>query len=210
MSFLNDLNPVQREAVEAIDGPVMIVAGAGSGKTRVLTYRAAHLIDRGVPPSAILALTFTNKGTFHSLFARLLRFEGERIGFTRSFTIYDTDDSLALVKRVMGGLSISVQQYSPQGIRGRISLAKNQMLTPAELGATRGDPWAERAARVYEEYQHRLKESNAMDFDDLLLMPLRPTSGTYWILRKTIRTARYSVWSKTTAPPERSWRGRIR
>jgi DNA helicase-2/ATP-dependent DNA helicase PcrA len=195
MSFLTDLNPVQREAVEATDGPVMIVAGAGSGKTRVLTYRAAHLIDRGVPPQAILALTFTNKaaeemkarinalvgdagraiwmGTFHSLFARLLRFEGERIGFTRSFTIYDTDDSLALIKRVMGGLGISAQQYSPQGIRSRISLAKNQMLTPDELGAARSDPWAERAARVFEAYQHRLKESNAMDFDDLLLMPLR-------------------------------------
>jgi len=195
MSFLTDLNPVQREAVEAIDGPVMIVAGAGSGKTRVLTYRAAHLIDRGIPPHAILALTFTNKaaqemkaringlvgdagraiwmGTFHSLFARLLRFEGERIGFTRSFTIYDTDDSLALIKRVMSALGISAQQYSPQGIRSRISLAKNQLLTPGELGDATNDPWAERAARVYEEYQRRLKESNAMDFDDLLLMPLR-------------------------------------
>ncbi len=194
MDFLRHLNPAQREAVEAVDGPVMIVAGAGSGKTRVLTYRTAHLLDRGVPPGAILALTFTNKaanemkgritslvgeisrhvwmGTFHSLFARILRLESQRIGYTRNFTIYDTDDSLALIKSVMTELGISQQQFSPQGIRARISRAKNQMLSPQEYRESASDPLTERTAAVYEEAQRRLKSFNAMDFDDLLLKPL--------------------------------------
>ena len=142
MSFLDELNPVQREAVLAKDGPVMIVAGAGSGKTRVLTYRVAHLIDSGVRPESILALTFTNKaanemksrivslvgdqsrgvwmGTFHSILARILRFEAERIGYGRNFTIYDSDDSLSRIKGVMNQLTISQQQFPPQGIRARI------------------------------------------------------------------------------------------
>ena len=194
MGFLHHLNPAQREAVEAVDGPVMIVAGAGSGKTRVLTYRTALLLDRGVRPSAILALTFTNKaasemkgritalvgessrqvwmGTFHSLFARILRMESEKIGFSRSFSIYDTEDSRALIKSVMGDLGISQQQFSPQGIRARMSTAKNQMLSPAEYRDSGSDPLTDRTALVYEEYQKRLKTFNAMDFDDLLLKPL--------------------------------------
>src|SRR5512141_2484548 len=132
MSFLEELNPVQRDAVRAVNGPVMIVAGAGSGKTRVLTYRTAHLIDLGVRPESVLALTVTNKaademksrivalvgeesrkvwmGTFHSIFARILRFECERIGYQRSFSIYDTDDSLSLIRSTMNGLGISQQQ----------------------------------------------------------------------------------------------------
>jgi DNA helicase-2/ATP-dependent DNA helicase PcrA len=194
MDFLHHLNPAQREAVEAVDGPVMIVAGAGSGKTRVLTYRTAYLLDQGVSPGAILALTFTNKaanemkgritslvgeisrhvwmGTFHSLFARILRMESQRIGYTRSFTIYDTDDTLSLIKRVMTDLGISQQQFSPQGIRSRISRAKNQMLSPDEYRETGQDPLTARTAMVYEEAQQRLKRFNAMDFDDLLLKPL--------------------------------------
>src|SRR5512135_2254969 len=152
MSFLHQLNPAQREAVQALEGPVMIVAGAGSGKTRVLTYRAAYLIDRGIPPESILALTFTNKaademksriislvgeqsraiwmGTFHSIFARVLRFEAEHLGYTRSFTIYDTDDSLSTIKGIMDHLGIPQQQFSPQEVRSRISRAKNSMVTP--------------------------------------------------------------------------------
>jgi len=194
MSFLDHLNPVQRDAVQAVDGPVMIVAGAGSGKTRVLTYRAAYLIERGVRPDAILALTFTNKaademksriaslvggssraiwmGTFHSIFARILRKECETIGYDRSFTIYDADDSLRLIKGIMNSLGISQQQYSPQGLRSRISAAKNQMLSPKALRESGFDPMVERAATVYEEYERKLRRSNAMDFDDLLLNPL--------------------------------------
>lgn len=194
MSFLHQLNPAQREAVQALEGPVMIVAGAGSGKTRVLTYRAAHLIDRGIPPESILALTFTNKaademksriislvgeqsraiwmGTFHSIFARVLRFEAEHIGYSRSFTIYDTDDSLAAIKGIMDHLGIPQQQFSPQEIRSRISRAKNSMITPKMMREGGFDPLRERAADVFEEYDARLRRSNAMDFDDLLLNPL--------------------------------------
>jgi ATP-dependent DNA helicase UvrD/PcrA len=194
MSYLKELNPVQREAVQAIDGPVMIVAGAGSGKTRVLTYRAAYLVEKGVRPESILALTFTNKaagemksriitlvgessralwmGTFHSVFARIMRKEGERIGYDRNFTIYDTDDSLSLIKSVMNSLGVSPQQFSPQGIRARISSAKNQMISAKELRESGYDQLTERAADVFEEYQRKLRQSNAMDFDDLLLRPL--------------------------------------
>jgi DNA helicase-2/ATP-dependent DNA helicase PcrA len=194
MSFLDELNPVQREAVRAVNGPVMIVAGAGSGKTRVLTYRAAYLVQLGVPPESVLALTFTNKaademkgriaalvgqasrriwmGTFHSIFARILRTECEHLGYTRNFSIYDTDDSLSLIKNIMGTLSISQQQYSPQGIRARISSAKNQMISVKTYMHTAMDPMAERTAAVYDAYERRLRQSNAMDFDDLLLKPL--------------------------------------
>jgi DNA helicase-2/ATP-dependent DNA helicase PcrA len=194
MSFLQHLNQAQQEAVLAVDGPVMIVAGAGSGKTRVLTYRAAHLIDQGERPESILALTFTNKaaeemkgrirglvgdpsreiwmGTFHSLFARILRKEAAAIGYGRNFSIYDTDDSLSLVKKIMNSLGVSQQQFNPQGIRSRISLAKNQMMSPKVYRETGLDPMTERAASVYEEYERRLRKCNAMDFDDLLLKPL--------------------------------------
>jgi DNA helicase-2/ATP-dependent DNA helicase PcrA len=194
MSFLEELNGAQRDAVTTIDGPLIIIAGAGSGKTRVLTYRAAYLIGSGVRPDSILALTFTNKaanemkgritslmqadsksiwmGTFHSIFARILRMEGEQIGYGRNFTIYDTDDSLALVKNVMNQLKIAQQQFNPQGIRSRISAAKNQMISPAQFSDLARDPLAERTGQVFEEYERKLKMSNAMDFDDLLLKPI--------------------------------------
>ena len=194
MSFLEQLNPAQRAAVETLEGPVMIIAGAGSGKTRVLTYRAAHLIHQGVPPESILALTFTNKaagemkariaalvgeesrsiwmGTFHSIFARILRKECEHLGYTRNFSIYDTDDSHSLIKTIMNNLGIPQQQFNPHGIRSRISDAKNHMVTPKAYKETAFDPFSERTALVYAEYQKKLKQSNAMDFDDLLLKPL--------------------------------------
>lgn len=194
MSFLEDLNPVQRASAEALDGPVMIIAGAGSGKTRVLTYRAAYLIHQGVPPESILALTFTNKaagemkarivalvgeasrniwmGTFHSIFARILRKECEHLGYGRNFSIYDTDDSHALIKNIMGGLWIPQQQFNPQSIRSRISDAKNHMVSPKSYKETAFDPFSERTSLVYAEYQKKLKQSNAMDFDDLLLKPV--------------------------------------
>ena len=194
MSFLEELNTVQRQAVEAVDGPVMIVAGAGSGKTRVLTYRTAYLLQRGVRPESVLALTFTNKaademkvriadlvgaasralwmGTFHSLLARMLRFECEPLGYTRNFSIYDSDESLSLIKGIMNDLQVSQQQFTPSGIRSRISNAKNSMVTPAELQRQASDLQSTRTADIFEEYERRLRRANAMDFDDLLLKPL--------------------------------------
>lgn len=194
MSFLKDLNPAQQEAVKAVNGPVMIVAGAGSGKTRVLTYRIAHLVSCGVPPYEILALTFTNKaagemrhriqtlagpesdrlwmGTFHSMFARLLRREADKLGYTNSYTIYDSDDSLSAIKNVMQKMRLSTQQIHPNAIRSRISFAKNQMLTPAQMLEGSTELFDEQAAAVYKEYQKTLERSNAMDFDDLLLKPI--------------------------------------
>ncbi len=194
MSFLNDLNPVQREAVKATNGPVMIIAGAGSGKTRVLTYRIAHLLQCGVPPYQILALTFTNKaanemkerivklvgghshelwmGTFHSLFARILRREAALLGYSSSFTIYDTDDSLGAIKKCMARLNISPQQLQPQVVRSRIGHAKNHLLSHTVLAEMATDFVDEKVARIYEEYEKSLLRSNAMDFDDLLVKPI--------------------------------------
>lgn len=189
--FLQELNPVQREAASVVDGPLLIVAGAGSGKTRVLTYRIAYLINLGVPAYRILALTFTNKaagemknriislvgeksrqiwmGTFHSMFARILRKECERIGFTRNFTIYDADDSLSLIKNIQRSLGISSQQFNPNAMRSRISAAKNRCITSEEFARQALDLFEEKTARVFQEYQRRLVQANAMDFDDLLV-----------------------------------------
>lgn len=194
MSFLQELNPVQQEAVRALNGPVMIIAGAGSGKTRVLTYRIAHLISSGVPPYEILALTFTNKaaremkdrivrlvgekasqvwmGTFHSMFARILRKECEQIGYTRSFTIYDSDDSLSAIKNCMEMAGISAQQLSPQLARSLINGAKNQMIAPKAYADTAWDSAGEKTAELYKLYERRLERNNAMDFDDLLIKPI--------------------------------------
>ncbi|MFH0989732.1 MAG: UvrD-helicase domain-containing protein [bacterium] len=194
MSFLQQLNSIQQEAVKATNGPVLIVAGAGSGKTRVLTYRIAHLINCGVPPYQIIALTFTNKaanemkgrirtlvgekadvlwmGTFHSLFARILRKEAEAIGYSRSFTIYDSDDSLNVVKKCIEHLNLSLQQFVPTSIRARISNAKNRLIGWKEYAEEATGLLEEKAALVYAEYEKRLKQSNALDFDDLLVKPI--------------------------------------
>ena len=194
MKFLNDLNPVQVEAVKAANGPVIIVAGAGSGKTRVLTYRIAYLMECGVPAHQILALTFTNKaakemkgriaklvgneagnlwmGTFHSMFARILRKECLHLKFTPSFTIYDSDDSFSTIKKVMERLNLPTQQFNPAAIRSRISMAKNQYLTPKKFAETVHELFDEKTALVYAEYQKTLERSNAMDFDDLLIKPI--------------------------------------
>ncbi len=195
MSFLNDLNPVQQDAVKATNGPVMIIAGAGSGKTRVLTYRVAHLIACGVPPHEILALTFTNKaanemkqrvvklvgerasqlwmGTFHSMFARVLRRECEFLGYTKSFTIYDSDDSLSVIRQSMAQLGISPQQVHPNLIRSLVSAAKNRMLTPKGYEEEARDFTEEKAAQVFKVYEKQLEKNNAMDFDDLLVKPIQ-------------------------------------
>lgn len=194
MLFLQDLNSVQQEAVKAANGPLMIVAGAGSGKTRVLTYRIAYLMNCGVPPHQILALTFTNKaanemkerivklvsgraselwmGTFHSMFARILRKEAKLLGYVSHFTIYDSDDSRSAVKKCMEKRGLSQQQIAPQAVAARISAAKNQLVSPKEYGEIARDFLDEKIAVVYDDYEAALKRSNAMDFDDLLVKPI--------------------------------------
>ncbi len=195
-SYLDHLNPVQRAAVEATEGPVLVVAGPGSGKTRVLTFRIARLIEKGVPPWQILALTFTNKaaremkariaqvvgdkantvwaGTFHSIFARILRVEAEKIGYPSNFTIYDTDDSKSVINAIIKDLQLDKNAYGANGVLSRISSAKSNLITPKlyELNddLLEQDNTAKRPQlhKVYTEYVLRCKRSGAMDFDDLL------------------------------------------
>ena len=198
MNLLDKLNPQQREAVEAVHGPVLILAGAGSGKTRVITYRIVHLIeDVGMQPDAILAVTFTNKAaaemaervdhllggrtlakplisTFHSFCVRVLRRDIEALnvagaGYKKDFAIYDESDQQNIVKSVMRRLGLDDKQVKPSAILSRISWAKNHMLEPQELYLQSADPISERAAHIYEEYRKELRKANALDFDDLLL-----------------------------------------
>lgn len=189
---LATLNDPQREAVLCTKGPLLVLAGAGSGKTRVLTYRIAHMVDElGISPWSILAITFTNKAatemrerlsqvigaksrgmwvsTFHSACVRIIRANAETLGFTQSFTIYDPDDQKRLVKALMLELDVNPKMFPPNTVLGRISSAKNELLVPGEYAKAATDPVGKVAARVYERYQERLKASNAMDFDDLLL-----------------------------------------
>ncbi len=196
-NILDGLNPSQQEAARAIDGPVMIIAGAGSGKTRTLTYRIAHLLAIGkARPWQILALTFTNKaaremrgrilklvgeeaakglwmGTFHSIFARILRRECETLGYTSDFSIYDSEDSERVIRGLMHQHHIDPKQFSPRSVRARISGAKNQMVSPGEYSRLVNTVADEKAALLYQPYQQVLRQSNAMDFDDLLINPIR-------------------------------------
>ena len=201
MSYLQSLNEVQRQAVTHMNGPVMVIAGPGSGKTRVLTYRIAYLIEQGVAPQHILALTFTNKaaremkeriahvvgskgdrvwaGTFHSIFARILRVEAGKIDFPPTFTIYDRDDSKSLVSDIIKEMKLDTKQYNASGVLARISSAKSNLITP-ELYAKDEDlvlydrmnkrPYI---YEIYERYYKRCKQAGAMDFDDLLLQMFR-------------------------------------
>lgn len=212
--FIHDLNDVQRQAATTIDGPVLIVAGAGSGKTRVLTYRIAYLLAQGVHAWRILALTFTNKaagemkqrvaalvgaerarslwmGTFHSVFSRILRREAEHLGYTSSFTIYDTDDSLSVVRSAMSEFGISTSDFSPKMIHGRISAAKNAMTNPTAYLAQASDPLEQKIAKVYESYERRLRASNAMDFDDLLVRTIELFQRFPEVAEKYRRQFRY-------------------
>ncbi len=189
---IDTLNGPQREAVLTTEGPLLVLAGAGSGKTRVLTYRIAHLIDDlGVAPWEILAITFTNKAaaemrerlmglvgprsrgmwvsTFHSMCVRILRDDAERLGFTRSFTIYDTDDQKRLYKEIMAELDIDPKRFPVNALMGRISQAKNELIVPGDFERQAVDPVGKVAARVYTRLQERLKAANAFDFDDLLV-----------------------------------------
>lgn len=196
-NYLDELNEVQRKAVECTEGPVMIVAGAGSGKTRVLTYRVAHLIRKGIDPFNILSLTFTNKaaremkdrigkivskgearnlwmGTFHSVFARILRTEAARLGYPTNFTIYDTDDSKSLIKTILKEQGLDEKIYKPSLVLGRISSAKNNLLSAqvylqnkeaVEEDRMSGKP---KIGLIYDLYHKRCFKAGAMDFDDLL------------------------------------------
>ncbi len=191
MIDLSGLNPQQRDAVVHGAGPLLVLAGAGSGKTRVITYRIAWLIgERGVHPSNILAVTFTNKaakemlsrvehlvpnigarpwiGTFHSTSLRMLRRHADRLGFTKSFAVYDTSDQLTLVRRCMRELQMNNEAFPPRSILTRISHAKNELIGPAEYEKDNLDFFGARVAEVYRLYQRRLKEYDAMDFDDLI------------------------------------------
>src|SRR5256714_5024436 len=193
MDLAKLLNPEQLKAVEATEGPVLILAGAGSGKTRVITYRVAHLIEnREVRPEQILAVTFTNKAadqmkfrvrnllrgprsgdplisTFHSFCVRLLRREIEALNYTRDFTIYDSADQLQVVKAAMKDLKVDDRLITAKTIQSRISHAKNHGKTPQNLLDDSWEPSWEFTANVFVEYDKRLRKSNALDFDDLLI-----------------------------------------
>ncbi|CUU08995.1 DNA helicase-2 / ATP-dependent DNA helicase PcrA [Candidatus Kryptobacter tengchongensis] len=189
--FLKDLNKEQREAVKWVNGPVLILAGPGSGKTRVLTYKIAYLLSLGVKPWEILALTFTNKaanemkeraiqlvgdiaknvtiGTFHSVFAKILRQEAEKLGYTKSFTIYDQDDSLSLIRNVIKELNFSEDNVNPSLAQAKISNIKNALITPEVFLTLAENQFDVKIAQIYKAYQQSLFQRNAMDFDDLLI-----------------------------------------
>ncbi|MCB9334112.1 MAG: UvrD-helicase domain-containing protein [Lewinellaceae bacterium] len=199
--YLDELNDVQRAAVTTTEGPVLVIAGPGSGKTRVLTYRIAHLLEQGVAPWQILTLTFTNKaaremkeriekvvgpraqqvwaGTFHSIFARILRYEAQHIGFPTNFSIYDTDDTMSLLRAILKEMNLDPQVYSPGALRSRISLAKSNLVTPkayrdnAEMMLQDRQAKRPYIADIYEKYVARCQRAGAMDFDDLLLQLYR-------------------------------------
>ncbi|HUH22289.1 MAG TPA: UvrD-helicase domain-containing protein, partial [Gaiellaceae bacterium] len=194
--YLADLNPVQQEAVLATEGPLLVVAGAGSGKTRVLTYRVAHLIRAcGVKPNEILAITFTNKAagemrerledllgsvanaiwilTFHAACGRILRREAPRLGYRSNFTIYDSADQVRLTKACLEELERDPKRFVPRGIHAQISAAKNQLVTPAEYAERVASFYDQTVAEVYDLYQRRMFASNAVDFDDLLMLTVQ-------------------------------------
>jgi DNA helicase-2/ATP-dependent DNA helicase PcrA len=192
IDFLRDLNPAQREAVTYTTGPLLILAGAGSGKTRVLTYRIAYLIGvKGIHPGSILAVTFTNKAagemkervekllgpvgkgiwvsTFHSWCARILRTEAHLLGYNRNFSIYDDDDQKSLLKKCMEELDISPQKVSPDAVQNRISSAKDKLVTWQDFSSQTKDYFEENVAKIYKLYQNKLAQANAFDFDDLIM-----------------------------------------
>ena len=202
MDFLNDLNESQRKAVEYIDGPSLVIAGAGSGKTRVLTYKIAYLLQQGVKPWSIMALTFTNKaaremkerigklvgqelaqhlymGTFHSIFSRILRAEAQHIGFTNNFTIYDESDSRSLIKTIVKEMGLDEKVYKPASVHSRISMAKNNLMSAENYARDKELYQADQRAKmprlgeIFITYVQRCQQSNAMDFDDLLTLTFK-------------------------------------
>src|SRR5437588_8588329 len=206
--YLADLNPAQRDAVLATEGPLLVIAGAGSGKTRVLTYRVAHLINAvGAKPSEILAITFTNKAagemkerlehllgrtgrglwilTFHAACGRILRREAPRLGYRTNFTIYDQADQVRLVKQCLEELERDPKRFVPRGIHAQISNAKNQLIGPDEYLRRVSSFYDQTVAEAYQLYQRRLHGSNAVDFDDLLMLTVEvlerfPEARKHW------------------------------
>jgi DNA helicase II / ATP-dependent DNA helicase PcrA len=217
MSILDELNPAQREAAATVEGPLLVLAGAGSGKTRVLTYRIAYLIqEMGVEPWQILAVTFTNKaagemrerveklvgdmardiwiGTFHSICARFLRVEAENFGLERSFSIYDEDDRRAAIRRVFESHKIDDKDLTPRSVIAQISRAKNAMLDPASFAAEAGEaPNRKLIAELYTAYEADLRRNNALDFDDLLVETVRQFDNHPEILDKYQRRFHFSL-----------------
>ncbi len=214
LSLLDGLNERQREAAETIDGPVLVFAGAGSGKTRALTYRIAYMVrERQIAPDGILAVTFTNKaanemkeritrligddargiwaGTFHSICARLLRRHGEEIGIAPNFVIYDETDQTALIKQAVSLADIDAEAYTPTRIRWAISSGKNELLDPQGYARARKGPFDEVVARVYSRYQQALRENNALDFDDLLVKTVELLKSRPQVLAKLQDRFRY-------------------
>ena len=193
MNYLNGLNDKQKEAVTHIDGPCLVIAGAGSGKTKVLTTRIANLIDNGVPSYNILAITFTNKaakemrerleklvpdnnafvGTFHALGVRIIRENAPLLGLDRSFSIVDSDDVLSIIKKIMKDNGYDPKLTTPAYIRNKISNIKNEMLTSDDIAKFYNTPQDKIAEKVYYEYIDVLKKNNSVDFDDLLRLPVK-------------------------------------
>lgn len=190
--LLNGLNPEQQTAVKTVDGPLLLMAGAGSGKTRVLTHRIAYLmVEKGVNPYNILAITFTNKAaremrdriqkmmggaadhiwisTFHSMCVRILRRDIDRLGYNRNFTILDSTDQQSVIKSILKDKNMDPKKFDPRAILGTISSAKNELITPEEYAKTAGDYFSQKVSDVYEEYQRKLRKNNALDFDDLIM-----------------------------------------
>lgn len=218
--FLSQLNKEQLDAVVQTDGPVMVIAGAGSGKTRVLTYRIAYLLSKGVDPFNILALTFTNKaaremkervihligdgdarnvwmGTFHSVFAKILRIDGHHLGYPSNFTIYDSTDSKRLIKNIITDMKLDTKQYSPSYVASRISMAKSSLISTTEYANDPDIQSADDSSRksyikeIYTRYQGRLVRADAMDFDDLLYNTYKLFSGFPKVLYKYQQKFRY-------------------
>lgn len=214
MDIFHGLNEAQREAVECLEGPLLIMAGAGSGKTRVLTHRIANLLDHGVAPYSILAITFTNKAakemrdrvdrligagakeiqlsTFHAFCAKFLRREIEHGGeYNNNFTIYDASDAQTVVKRILKEMNLDDKRFTPNGILGAISNAKNQLIGPMTFEKNAAGFFEQKVAEVYKNYQRFLRENNAVDFDDLLMLTVRLLEEHQEILEKYQRRYRY-------------------
>lgn len=217
-NLLEKLNPAQKEAVEITEGPVLIIAGAGSGKTRALTFRVAYLIlEKNIHPQNILAVTFTNKasqemkerivkllqesgisinnlpliGTFHSICVKILRREIDKLGYNKSFSILDTQDQFALMKRVLKELSINPEQFKPQSVIGAISKAKNDLIDEKEFARNMGSYYEEMVSKIYSNYQKKCREQSALDFDDLIMLTVKIFKDFPEVLEKYQNFFRY-------------------